>query len=375
MDNGIKIKLPTIAIKISNNLLFAAINKVPKKGKRCAEGVNDYLQNLGMKYRPFENLFSQKLQYAKDKTPIPGGIAIWNPAAAGTKNHKYGHVAIVKSVSPDGKKIRIAEWNGDGKSKAYGEREIPISRVTHDADGGGFYNPDFIVQAHQRQLAQAQAKNTGKDATSKEGQTAGETSTKNSADFSQEAQAYALDVGKGKIKLSNVPEKIRGQVQQAKIRMEEEGKFYLKPNDLQAKNVQSKINTLAKILKDESGMFGHLNNLSGTFQSINMNYITHGKTDILNQLKPIIQGDIIQNLIDAKNNGASFGALSDTELKLLKESAWELAAALEKWGGEGFDMSEGRFKIALKNLQERYQDVYDKMTGKKEEDLTKNLHF
>ncbi|KWW98426.1 CHAP domain-containing protein [Carbonactinospora thermoautotrophica] len=66
---------------------------------------------------------AKKLGYRVDRTPRMGAIAYWEAGKSGAS--RYGHVGYVVSVSSDGKKVTIEEYNW-GKRHGYGKRTIPV---------------------------------------------------------------------------------------------------------------------------------------------------------------------------------------------------------------------------------------------------------
>lgn len=54
--------------------------------------------------------------------------------------------------------------------------------------------------------------------------------------------------------------------------------------------------------------------------------LTSGKQDFLGKIQYVLESKTLQNLIDAKASGATFGALSEAELKMLQASAGSLAS-------------------------------------------------
>lgn len=60
------------------------------------------------------------------------------------------------------------------------------------------------------------------------------------------------------------------------------------------------------------------------------NWFNFGKRDetYVRKIENILSSQVLQTLIDAKANGATFGALSDAELQMLKSAANVLAGAI-----------------------------------------------
>lgn len=74
----------------------------------------------------------------------------------------------------------------------------------------------------------------------------------------------------------------------------------------------------------------------------------------------------LQSLIDAKKNGATFGALSDSELKILAGSATRIGtwAKKDKNGNiVGYKVSEQAFKNELNKIKELAKKDFEKRTG------------
>ena len=85
-----------------------------------------------------------------------------------------------------------------------------------------------------------------------------------------------------------------------------------------------------------------------------IDWATWEKEQFINKIQFVLDWEVLQNLIDVKNQGATFGALSDREWALLQKSASALnAAAIRNDAGKitRFAMSEADFKTALKDLQ------------------------
>ena len=68
----------------------------------------------------------------------------------------------------------------------------------------------------------------------------------------------------------------------------------------------------------------------GVGNVMNYNRAKQAKQDFLNDIEFLTSGQVLQNLIDAKAQGATFGALSEKELELLVQSANSLASMIDK---------------------------------------------
>ena len=322
--------------------------------KQCWEWVNDYLQKMWGR-RVFGNSWEDKLSKVQTKTPIEWWIAIWNPAKPGDKNREYWHVGIVTWVSPDWQTVYITDWNADWKSEKKTEnRAVPLSSITSE---GWFYVPDFLKN------------NVYNTTTTKSGKVKTDTSWWSSYDwkstdswFSSQAIAYAEDLGRGKIKLWNIPTKIRDEVQEAKKYLEKKWEFLVKENDSQALDIKWKIDLISSMLAKDSD----LNSLAWTWQ---MDYwFDQAKNDLKNDFDSLLSSSVLDNLIQAKADGATFGALSDAELKMLQSSTGRLAAWFDKDPKthriKGYNGSEEQMKEALRDLQNKYKRMYKNMTWK-----------
>lgn len=82
--------------------------------------------------------------------------------------------------------------------------------------------------------------------------------------------------------------------------------------------------------------------------------LTGEAQEFISGVSKLVNGMTLQNLIDAKGQGATFGALSDAELKLLASSAskistWEIKDS--SGNVTGYSASEGAFKQELDNIK------------------------
>lgn len=85
---------------------------------------------------------------------------------------------------------------------------------------------------------------------------------------------------------------------------------------------------------------------------------------------------MLQSLIDAKSRGATFGALSDAELNMLKSSANKLAARAiydDDKNIVAFRGSEESFKAEVDKLLEQTARAIELATGKKPSVKSSNL--
>lgn len=93
------------------------------------------------------------------------------------------------------------------------------------------------------------------------------------------------------------------------------------------------------------------------------------KKDFIAQTDKLLNSLTLQNLIDAKAKGATFGALSEGELTLLANSASGIRAIKDSKGNTtGFDMSEKGFNDAMNTIKKYAVIDYERRTGQKYED-------
>lgn len=109
-----------------------------------------------------------------------------------------------------------------------------------------------------------------------------------------------------------------------------------------------------------------LENVSGGYQFSPWDSLTQEKQTYLSKVQNLLENKTLQSLIDAKSQGATFGALSNTELAMLQSSSSALAgAAVRDSDGKitGFSMTEEEFKKQLENIEKSYSDNIKRMVG------------
>jgi len=117
-----------------------------------------------------------------------------------------------------------------------------------------------------------------------------------------------------------------------------------------------------EILKAHSGF----NNAVGQSGLQRFSGVRPGRdTDFIGYVQELINTDVLDQLIAAKANGATFGALSDAELQLLKTAANRIAGwAIEKDGKVvGYKVNQKTFTDALKDVESKYNDMLVKAGG------------
>ena len=141
---------------------------------------------------------------------------------------------------------------------------------------------------------------------------------------------------------------------------------YRPPDDPNVKQVEELKNTVSDLLKPENS--DYIDDVAWFMQISPWDTLTSGKQDFLGKIQYVLESKTLQNLIDAKAAGATFGALSEAELKMLQASAGSLAsnAVRDKDTNKitWFDMSESELKEQLKKLNTLYSDKIDRMTWK-----------
>ena len=175
---------------------------------------------------------------------------------------------------------------------------------------------------------------------------------------------WAENIRDGKAKLSD----ITSEVEKSNPGLKSEVNSILKslpPSERQINEAQD----FVKKLKE-------LKNNSGLKYAVGPNWVARGgvfgvggafgaKDDFLGKAQTLISKKALGALIEAKSQGATFGALSDAELALLKSSGTTLSA----WANEknekitGFDISEKKFKEELDNMITEYEKIIAQANG------------
>ena len=155
----------------------------------------------------------------------------------------------------------------------------------------------------------------------------------------------------GSAKLENFDSKDRVKISDEVARLKASKAGQITP---QLQPLVDKLNTLDSIINDP-----YLGTAVGPNRLARISLtsgITGGKQNFLGSVANILDTQVLDTLINAKANGATFGALSEGELNLLKNSASKISnwAKRDKDGNiTGFDVSEKEFKKELQNLQNK----------------------
>ena len=117
---------------------------------QCGAYCNDYLIKMWDKdYKFFQNSLKDKKSKVNSKTPVVGSIMVMDSPVEASK--WYGHVAIVKSISPDGNTMQMVDANGFGAGKKkVGEFELSVKNWQYFVNGKPqgnvywYYVPDSV---------------------------------------------------------------------------------------------------------------------------------------------------------------------------------------------------------------------------------------
>ena len=163
--------------------------------------------------------------------------------------------------------------------------------------------------------------------------------------------SVAQDIIKGNSKIENYDSKDRIAIQNEVARLKSANAGQVTP---QMQPLVDKLSTLDSLINDP-----YLNTAVGPNPLARVSLasgVTGGKQNFLGSVANILDTQVLDTLINAKANGATFGALSEGELNLLKNSASKISkwAIKDKNGNiTGFNASEKEFKKELQNLQSK----------------------
>lgn len=132
------------------------------------------------------------------------------------------------------------------------------------------------------------------------------------------------------------------------------------PNSPQVKQMDEDIKSLQWLVNDPDA----IENISWFFQTSPIDALSGKNSDTLATIKYILEWKTLQGLIDAKAQGATFGALSNDELNLLKNSSSKLSAMARKdkeWNIIWFSWTESSVKWEMKKLLDLYVEKKNKM--------------
>lgn len=140
------------------------------------------------------------------------------------------------------------------------------------------------------------------------------------------------------------------------------GVAYRPPTDSNVVQLQKKVAELDELIANDEQM----ENVSWKWQMSPWDNLTSKKQDYLSRVDNLLQWNVLQKLIDAKAGWATFGALSDAELKMLQSVSSPLMGRALKDNDKvtWFDISTPEMKRQLQLLRDGYAASIDKMTGR-----------
>lgn len=172
---------------------------------------------------------------------------------------------------------------------------------------------------------------------------------------STEAKSWANLISEGKAKIENVPQKMRDQVATELSGMTTQAE---KMNDELAKAKAQSASDLVshKGLESATGT----TRLGRTAALWNMG----AKRDFIAGVEQLVSGLSLESLVAAKSRGATFGALSDSEMRILSSSASKIGswAKRDETGKVvGYAIDESSMKKELKNISENLNNAIKKV--------------
>lgn len=177
--------------------------------------------------------------------------------------------------------------------------------------------------------------------------------------FSPEVLGYVEQINSGKLKLVNVPQNMRGQVASAMSTIESNDPVKKAQIDIAVEGV-NKLDAALNRIGGLAGLGGA--NIAGSnwLSRVDFsNFMTGDKNVVLGYIDNILSESTLNQLIKAKEAGATFGALSNQELGLLERSA----TVLNKWAIrdsitgalEGFSVPEENVIKELNTIKSKLQ--------------------
>ena len=130
----------------------------------------------------------------------------------------------------------------------------------------------------------------------------------------------------------------------------------------QVKQMDTLLDTVKWLVDDPDA----IENLSGFFKTSPWDAMTGKNDDTRSAIEFLVKWQTLQQLIDAKAQGATFGALSNEELKMLQNSANRLTSMIEfdETGKvKSFKWKEATVKAELKKLLDTFTEKREKMVN------------
>ncbi len=289
-------------------------------------------RGVGMSSTPGGNSKEARTKAFSETTPQVGWMVFFGWA---WYDPTYGHISIVTSVNQDGT-ITVKDSNYSNDKKVQ-ERTVPASTAT------GFYN--------NTPLANGLNWTTGESPVSSEANSWVNAWNNGTMDI----ETILTKIGSTKEALPLKNEVIQAIDKQGWV-------AWRKEEDPMVAKVQSIIDTISKSKNSK-----YVNTIAGNVQTSLSNFLTQGKSDLLADLKTIVEWNTLQALIDAKAQWATFWALSNEELKMLQATSSSLGANAIRdpdtkeiiW----FKMSEEKLRAELEKMRNLFIEKKKRMTG------------
>lgn len=289
-------------------------------------------RGTGMSATPGGNSKEERFNAFSETTP-----QVWGMAFFGGEwyDKTYWHIAIVTGVNADWTiTVKDSNYRWDGK---VAERTVNANTVS------GYYNNTPLAKWLS-------------------GWTTTQPTSSEANSWVNAWNNWTMDIETILTKIGNTKEALPLKNEVIKAIDAQGGVAWRKENDPMVTKVDDLINKL-----DTASKSNYLNTIAGTVQTSLTNFITGGKSDLLADLKTVIEGGTLQSLIDAKAQGATFGALSNEELKMLQATSSAIAAnAIRDPDTKeiiGFRMSEPKLKAELENMKNLFIEKKNRMTG------------
>jgi len=132
-------------------------------------------------------------------------------------------------------------------------------------------------------------------------------------------------------------------------------------------DIDKRIESMKWLLEDSRK--GIRDSLTGTFQASGapIASLTKERGSYLARLANVVDTGTLSALIDAKGNGATFGALDASELRLLANTSSKLASSVNKDKDTnkltGTDLEEGDLDVLLREMLNNYVQQRDRVVG------------
>jgi hypothetical protein len=166
---------------------------------------------------------------------------------------------------------------------------------------------------------------------------------------------WANQVANGTRKFSDVPKELKSDVNSAISK--------LPPKKEDVRAIQTKISELNSLLSHPG-----LNSSVGPnkLSRIALKDQFGQKADFIGKVQKLLSEKSLQSLIDAKARGATFGALSDTEMKILQSAASTIGTWVrtdKKGNVTGYNISEDRFAEEITRIKGDYEKAIQDASG------------